>query len=88
MVMFPPRVTLRTLPPVRGQYGRTIPRCLGGCGTAMDDNRLICSVCWKHLPSWLQRNFIRSRRSTDMGLRQSVLLDVEQTCIDARRRIR
>ena len=85
--MYPPRVTVRNAPSPGGRAQAILPRCLGGCGHAMTDRRVICDVCWKHLPRRLQRDIIRFNRSRDAGFRQNVATEVEETCTAARRRV-
>ncbi|ABS03259.1 hypothetical protein Krad_1773 [Kineococcus radiotolerans SRS30216 = ATCC BAA-149] len=88
MVLYPPRVTLHDLPSIRNSAGATLPRCLGGCDTVMDGRRLVCDICWKHLPRSLQRSVMQFHRTPDPAFRQSVTLEVEQTCTEARRELR
>jgi len=68
--------------------GTTTPRCMGGCGTALEDRRLLCDTCWKHLGRRLQRAVLSWRRTQDPNVRSTVVLEVEAACVDARRRAR
>ncbi|WP_157873451.1 hypothetical protein [Kineococcus radiotolerans] len=54
----------------------------------MDGRRLVCDICWKHLPRSLQRSVMQFHRTPDPAFRQSVTLEVEQTCTEARRELR
>lgn len=84
---FPPRVTLRTLPPVRDRNGGTTPRCLGGCGTATEPGFMACDGCWEHLPNRLRQGIRRWHRLTP-DRRQVLVLEVEALCTRERRRAR
>ena len=85
--MFPPRVTLKNLPPLRDRNGGTTPRCLAGCGTATDPGCMICDSCWAHLPTRLRQGVRRWSR-LDSSRRQVLVLEVEALCTRERRRAR
>jgi len=80
------RPTTRNLPPVRHMAGTTTARCMGGCGTAVEDRKVLCDVCWAGLSPRRRRAALAWRRTQDPNVRVAIVLDIEAACALARRR--